>query len=373
MRRWLSILLLFMVPVALVAQRAAVIRAYPPPSRGQPQLIASLEQQLAANPSDLEIRARLLNIYAASNPGPDGELYRIGRLAQIRYLVTEAPASSLAGSPVAFVASAGAPYGNPQDHAAIAALWIAQANSHFSDPKVVLNATRFLAVEDRPRAETLFANTLASMPDNVEIAARLGFFYAACLVGRDTAETAHCRNALDHATSPHVLMGASIALPNLAMRSTGGGPAFEDWVRYSESLRGRASGIDPMAAGTHGMPVEFQMFATESESTRPPSADQLADQMAQQAAQPPDLLSSPAPVYPPQAASAGIEGVVRLKVRIGPDGKLNSAQLISGPPLLVTSALEAVQTWTWKPVSVNGTAVSVSTTVEVPFQLPAAH
>ena len=72
------------------------------------------------------------------------------RLNHIRYLVGEAPASSLAGSPLAYVGSANGPYANSGDHTSIASLWFIQANSRFDETRILLNAIRFLSIEDKP-------------------------------------------------------------------------------------------------------------------------------------------------------------------------------------------------------------------------------
>jgi TonB family protein len=376
------------------ARRATGVIGSVPPSG--PEQLASLEQQVALNPADLETRAQLLRLYAAASSQQRDD-YRAARLNHIRYLVGEAPASSLAGSPLAYVGSANGPYANSADHTSIASLWFIQANSRFDETRILLNAIRFLSIEDKPQAENLFLGATAARPGATEIISRLGFFYAAGLLGVDTMDgrvlvnwsadmeanwAAHCRSELDRSSNPHVLMGASIALPNLAMRSTGGGPAYEAWVRYSEELRNRASAMDRAAAGAGGMPIEFQMFADEStgasahaagppmglQAPAPPPSGQIGVAQNVQAA---NLISSPAPAYPREAVQAGIEGVVRFQARIGPDGRAETIQAISGPPLLVSAALEAVKTWTWRPTILNGAAIAVSTTIEVPFTLPA--
>lgn len=82
-----------------------------------------------------------------------------------------------------------------------------------------------------------------------------------------------------------------------------------------------------------------------------------------------NLISSSPPVYPALAVSARVQGVVSLSVQIGPDGKVLNVQLISGHPLLVSAAVQAVETWTYKPTLLNGSPVTVITTIEVPFKL----
>lgn len=42
---------------------------------------------------------------------------------------------------------------------------------------------------------------------------------------------------------------------------------------------------------------------------------------------------------------------------------------MSGPPLLVTAAIEAVRRWQYKPTMLNGSPVEVITEIEVNFTL----
>lgn len=75
------------------------------------------------------------------------------------------------------------------------------------------------------------------------------------------------------------------------------------------------------------------------------------------------------PVYPPLAKMARIQGVVRFTVIIGTDGRVANVQLISGHPLLVPAAMEAVRQFEYRPTLLNGEPVEVITTVEVKFSL----
>jgi protein TonB len=74
-------------------------------------------------------------------------------------------------------------------------------------------------------------------------------------------------------------------------------------------------------------------------------------------------------VYPKIALAARITGVVQLKAIIGKDGNIRELQALSGPPLLVPSAIDAVKQWHYKPYLLNGEAVEVETSVTVTFQL----
>lgn len=82
-----------------------------------------------------------------------------------------------------------------------------------------------------------------------------------------------------------------------------------------------------------------------------------------------NLIDKVTPVYPPLAKQARIQGVVRFTVTIGKDGRVLDIQLISGHPLLVAAAKDAVAQWVYKPTLLNGNPVEVVTQVDVNFTL----
>jgi protein TonB len=75
------------------------------------------------------------------------------------------------------------------------------------------------------------------------------------------------------------------------------------------------------------------------------------------------------PVYPPLARQARIQGTVLLRAQIGKDGSIQNLQLVSGHPMLVQAALDAVKQWKYKPYLLNGEPVEVDTEVQVNFTL----
>ena len=81
------------------------------------------------------------------------------------------------------------------------------------------------------------------------------------------------------------------------------------------------------------------------------------------------LLNQPKPVYPPLAKQARIQGTVRFNAIIGRDGAIANLQVVSGHPLLVPSALEAVKQWRYQPTLLNGEPVEVVTQIDVNFTL----
>lgn len=81
------------------------------------------------------------------------------------------------------------------------------------------------------------------------------------------------------------------------------------------------------------------------------------------------LVRQPKPVYPPLAKQARIQGTVRFQAIIGKDGTIQNLQLVSGHPLLVPSATEAVKQWVYQPTQLNGEPVEVVTQIDVNFTL----
>jgi protein TonB len=77
------------------------------------------------------------------------------------------------------------------------------------------------------------------------------------------------------------------------------------------------------------------------------------------------------PAYPALARAARVQGDVILQAIIDKDGNIKDLQLISGHPMLVPSAIEAVKQWRYKPYQLNGSPVEVETTVTVIFRLSA--
>jgi TonB family protein len=66
------------------------------------------------------------------------------------------------------------------------------------------------------------------------------------------------------------------------------------------------------------------------------------------AAQEPVLLSANIPAYPPLAAQARIEGIVKLTFTLGDNGDPLDVQVVSGHPQLKGAAVQNLQTWRFR-------------------------
>jgi TonB family protein len=81
------------------------------------------------------------------------------------------------------------------------------------------------------------------------------------------------------------------------------------------------------------------------------------------------LVNFPKPSYPALAQRAGLQGIVKLQVRVKKDGSVEVQKLLEGDPALADAAIAVVKQWRAKPASINGKQVEVISTVTFNFQL----
>jgi periplasmic protein TonB len=81
------------------------------------------------------------------------------------------------------------------------------------------------------------------------------------------------------------------------------------------------------------------------------------------------LIHKTVPVYPPIARATHTQGIVVLEAIISKRGTIENLHAVSGPPMLVQAALDAVSTWIYRPYLLNGEPVGVETTINVNFTL----
>jgi protein TonB len=82
-----------------------------------------------------------------------------------------------------------------------------------------------------------------------------------------------------------------------------------------------------------------------------------------------NLIYKVQPVYPPMARSARIQGAVVLRPIISRSGAIENLQVLTGHPLLVKAAMDAVSQWRYRPYILNDEPVEVETQVTVNFIL----
>jgi len=74
-----------------------------------------------------------------------------------------------------------------------------------------------------------------------------------------------------------------------------------------------------------------------------------------------------APVYPPIAKAAHVQGVVVMHAILSKTGDIEDLQVISGPQMLRAAAEDAARQWKYRPYLLNGVPTEVETTINVNF------
>jgi protein TonB len=82
-----------------------------------------------------------------------------------------------------------------------------------------------------------------------------------------------------------------------------------------------------------------------------------------------NLIRRVQPVYPPLARTARVQGSVVLYALISKTGTMENLHALSGPPLLVPAAVDAVSQWLYRPYILNSEPIEVETQITVNFVL----
>jgi protein TonB len=75
------------------------------------------------------------------------------------------------------------------------------------------------------------------------------------------------------------------------------------------------------------------------------------------------------PPYPPIAKAARASGAVQVQVTISEEGRVISADVVSGHPLLREAAVQAARQWVFKPTELSGVPVKVQGVLTFNFTL----
>jgi TonB family protein len=84
---------------------------------------------------------------------------------------------------------------------------------------------------------------------------------------------------------------------------------------------------------------------------------------------PPLKVYNVSPIYPPDAQSSRVQGVVIIEARIERDGSVSETRILRSIPMLDDAAVDAVRQWKFTPTLLNGVAVPVIMTTTVNFVL----
>jgi protein TonB len=124
----------------------------------------------------------------------------------------------------------------------------------------------------------------------------------------------------------------------------------------------------------NSLPIEGTVTGTSFDTIAPPPPPPPPPPSAQPVrvgagVRQPTKIRDAAPLYPPIAREARIEGLVIIEALIDVDGRVQQARVLRSTPLLDQAALDAVRQWQYTPTLLNGQPVPVLMTVTVTFRL----
>jgi len=80
------------------------------------------------------------------------------------------------------------------------------------------------------------------------------------------------------------------------------------------------------------------------------------------------LISKKDPDYPASAREARVSGSVEVSFTIDTNGEVRDVTVMKGPSLLASAAVDAVQTWRYKPARLDGVPVVTQASAVIVFR-----
>jgi TonB family protein len=141
--------------------------------------------------------------------------------------------------------------------------------------------------------------------------------------------------------------------------------ALETPPNVEVPLQGAEIFIPPLSPPA---PAELDLNPTRS-NLNSPSSIPTPDVGRADIVIPAELISGREPVYPDTAKRSHTTGTVELQFRVNPNGKIEDVKVMKGRPVLASAAVEAVQSWRYKPALVKGIPVDSSVSTTIVFKL----
>ncbi len=323
-----------------------------------------LEEQLVRDPEDLIARGKLISYYLSN-----ANLHR--SLDHVDWLIAHHPESD-----ITIYYSRSLHVRSPAGYEHEKTLWLEQVAAHPTDASVLANAARFVGEEDPFAEKNLLLRARKAEPWNLQWTKRLADLFSRAIdrwllspasPSLDPSFAIAAESELEASTDATLVGTVGEFLTGGQATGRAPAPAQTD---FAERLLNRAQSLEPDNREWSAA-LDRLHAARENPSTRPAAPAPAGVRRIRVGAevQQANLIQQPRPVYPPLAKQAHIQGIVRFNVIIGKDGHITDTNLVSGHPLLVDAAQEAVKQWVYRPTLLNGDPVEVATVVDVHFWL----
>lgn len=178
------------------------------------------------------------------------------------------------------------------------------------------------------------------------------------------APASRTRSVVSHPTTHSELINNQVMLPTTIPNHV---HEIQDELARDSGLTDDPNGVvgaPPNGPTTGTIPSLLDGLPPAMPKNVPPHSVRVSSGVAQGL-----LIHEVQPQYPPLARRARIQGAVVLQATIGRDGTIQNLHLVSGHPLLMEAAMEAVKQWRYRPYLLNNEPVDVDTTIEVNFTL----
>ena len=83
----------------------------------------------------------------------------------------------------------------------------------------------------------------------------------------------------------------------------------------------------------------------------------------------PQVIKRVEPIYPALARQTHVQGVVLIDAILDEHGNVVEMKVVSGPPLLIQAAFDAVRQWRYEPTYLNDEPIAVQMNISVTFRL----
>ncbi|MBI5759404.1 MAG: TonB family protein [Planctomycetales bacterium] len=170
------------------------------------------------------------------------------------------------------------------------------------------------------------------------------------------------------APSPSVTESPAESLPSLAELVASVRPN-SDTVRSED--RDTDSRIEKPRTEQTPQPQTAQPSRGQPDGNATVSSPSSAGSSGSEGVELPQVVNNPSPDYPAEALAAGKEGRVVLRVKVGADGRVQTAsvQRSSGHAEFDQAALTAVRRWQFRPATRMGVSIAKEIAVPVRFEI----
>lgn len=168
----------------------------------------------------------------------------------------------------------------------------------------------------------------------------------------------HTRHASSEPTRP-LTAQVCVVCPSMPIA-----PVTKSFTREDTTLTKDTFTVD-IPGDEHGAKNGLDIFDSHVQPKRPDETPHEVRRIHEPGISPAMLLYRVEPMYPALARQIRKNGKVELRALIAMDGTIQSLQLVSGDPMFVQSALDAVRQWRYRPTLLNGQPVEVDTFITV--------